>query len=108
MPTKGLIFISYRRDDSSDVTGRIYDRLVKAFGRSAIFKDVNDIRLGADFRERVADEISQCQVLLAVIGPGWLNATDAMATVVLRIRRILSGSKLSRLCSRSVTWCRCW
>src|SRR5262249_52558407 len=27
-PATGSIFISYRRDDSADITGRIYDRLV--------------------------------------------------------------------------------
>jgi hypothetical protein len=28
----GSIFICYRREDSADVTGRIYDRLVDRFG----------------------------------------------------------------------------
>src|SRR5687767_2349893 len=32
------IFISYRRADSADIAGRIYDRLAGHFGESAIFK----------------------------------------------------------------------
>ena len=27
--------ISYRREDSADVTGRIYDRLIQQFGRAS-------------------------------------------------------------------------
>lgn len=44
------ILISYRREDSAHVTGRIYDRLVQQFGRTAVFKDVDSIPLGIDFR----------------------------------------------------------
>ncbi|HEX2992222.1 MAG TPA: hypothetical protein VHO49_16160, partial [Anaerolineales bacterium] len=39
----GPIFLSYRRSDSADITGRIYDRLVDDLGRSPIFKDVDSI-----------------------------------------------------------------
>ena len=44
------IFISYRRNDSADVTGRIYDRLVYGFGKETIFKDVDSIPFGVNFR----------------------------------------------------------
>ena len=43
------IFICYRREDSADVTGRIYDRLVDHFGPERVFIDVEAIRLGYDF-----------------------------------------------------------
>jgi hypothetical protein len=46
------IFISYRRADSQQISGRIHDRLVSAFGKRNIFKDVDDIPPGMDFRER--------------------------------------------------------
>lgn len=35
------IFVSYRRDDSADVTGRLYDRLSSHFGTDSVFKDVD-------------------------------------------------------------------
>lgn len=66
------IFISYRRDDSSDVTGRIYDRLVQHFGKQSVFKDVDSIPLGADFRKHLGDSVGRCDVLLTVIGRQWL------------------------------------
>jgi TIR domain-containing protein len=66
------IFISYRRQDSSDVTGRIYDRLIQHFGKPSVFKDVDSIPLGADFRKHLDDSVAQCDVLLTVIGRQWL------------------------------------
>jgi hypothetical protein len=70
------VFISYRRGDSADVSGRIYDRLVAQFGDEAIFKDVDDIPIGVDFKKHLGDTIAACSVMLVVIGPRWLSATD--------------------------------
>jgi GH25 family lysozyme M1 (1,4-beta-N-acetylmuramidase) len=70
------IFISYRRDDSADVTGRIYDRLVAAFGREAIFKDVDNIPMGVNFKEYLGKQVLHTKVMLAVIGPKWLTVAD--------------------------------
>jgi hypothetical protein len=58
------IFISYRREDSADVTGRIYDRLVNVFGEDAIFKDVDSIPLGVNFKKYLDDKVQECQVTL--------------------------------------------
>lgn len=65
------VFVSYRRSDTTDVTGRLYDRLVGRFGRETIFKDVDSVPLGVDFRERIAEAINRSAVILAVIGPHW-------------------------------------
>jgi ABC-type iron transport system FetAB ATPase subunit len=70
------IFISYRRSDSQDVAGRIYDRLAQHFGKEAIFKDVDDIPGGEDFRIFLQTTLQQCKVVLAIIGPDWVNALD--------------------------------
>ena len=72
----GAIFISYRRSDSADITGRIYDRLVEEYGRTSIFKDVDSIPLGTDFKEYLDRKVSECNFLLAVIGDRWLDASD--------------------------------
>ncbi|MEM8808728.1 MAG: toll/interleukin-1 receptor domain-containing protein [Cyanobacteria bacterium P01_G01_bin.38] len=71
------IFISYRRSDSGDITGRIYDRLVGHFGPDVIFRDIQSIPFGVDFRNYIETELSGCQVLVAVIGPTWLTVQDA-------------------------------
>ncbi len=70
------IFISYRRSDSPDATGRIYDRLVGAFGKPQVFKDVDSIPLGRDFRGHLNDIVGDCGVMLAVMGPHWTQARN--------------------------------
>jgi TIR domain len=68
------IFLSYRREDSADVAGRIYDRLVQQFGKEQVFKDVDSIPLGVDFRKHLAGMVGSCDILLAVIGVNWQTA----------------------------------
>ncbi len=68
-----LIFISYRRNDCADVTGRIHDRLVQRFGERRIIQDVASIPLGVDFRDYIEKVVPACSVLLSIIGPGWLD-----------------------------------
>jgi hypothetical protein len=68
-------FISYRRYDSADVVGRIYDRLVAAYGADQIFKDVDNIPIGEDFRKILNEAVTSCAVLLVVIGRDWLTVT---------------------------------
>jgi hypothetical protein len=71
------IMISYRREDSADVTGRIYDRLVHAFGRETVFKDVDSIPLGVNFKQHLDTVVSDCRALVVVIGQKWLVCADA-------------------------------
>jgi TIR domain len=75
-PSAGRVFISYRRQESSGLAGRLYDRLAARFGDSQVFMDVDTIALGVDFAEVIAQAVSTCEVLLAVIGPRWLAAVD--------------------------------
>ena len=71
------IFISYRRDDSRAISGRIYDRLVEAFGEDNIFKDVDRIPPGSTFAEVLGAELQKCNVLLIIIGQKWVNIADS-------------------------------
>jgi hypothetical protein len=70
------VFISYRRDDSAGHAGRVHDRLQQEFGRDFLFMDVDSIPLGANFAKVLGEEVAKCDVLLAMIGPGWLDAHD--------------------------------
>lgn len=70
------IFISYRRSDSEMIAGRIYDRLVAAFGKDNVFKDVNKIPFGAPFRNFISESVSIQDIVLIVIGPDWLSVKD--------------------------------
>ena len=76
----GRIFLSYRRADSADVTGRIYDRLAEYFGEAAIFKDVDSIPPGIDFKEHLEKAVGKCKIFLVVIGDKWLEVSDSLNT----------------------------
>lgn len=69
------IFLSYRRNDSAVAADSIYRFLSRRFGADQIFKDVNSIPLGVDFREQLSLEIQSCGVFVAIIGENWLNAS---------------------------------
>jgi hypothetical protein len=73
------IFLSYRRDDSADIAGRIFDHLERRFGRDRLFLDVDAISYGDDFRHRIDEALNQTGVLLAIIGDRWLDAGDRTA-----------------------------
>jgi hypothetical protein len=70
------IFINYRRDDSPGVAGRLFDHLALTYSRRGIFMDVDAMKPGVDFARQLETQVSQCRVLLAVIGPRWLDAKD--------------------------------
>ena len=70
------VFLCYRRDDSAAFTGRVQDRLEQGFGRDLLFMDVDAIPLGVNFVTALHEAVAECEVLLAVIGPNWLEARD--------------------------------
>lgn len=72
----GKIFINYRRDDSIGMAGRLHDRLAQTFGRDKLFMDVDHIPAGADFVAHLNNQVAECDVVLAIIGPNWLRAKD--------------------------------
>ncbi|HCN30561.1 MAG TPA: hypothetical protein DIT64_17860 [Verrucomicrobiales bacterium] len=71
------IFICYRRDESSDISGRIYDRLVSAINKEAVFQDIDSMPYGVDFREHAREALQNCRVVLVIIGPGWTDIRDS-------------------------------
>ena len=65
------IALSYRRDDSQAITGRLFDRLAGHFGRERVFRDIDSIAPGTDFRLQVEEALKSCGVLIAVMGRAW-------------------------------------
>ena len=74
------IFISYRRDDSAALAGRVYDRLEREYGRDRLFMDIDAIPLGAKFAQIIKEAVEQSVVVLVIIGPRWLCAVDENGT----------------------------
>ena len=71
-----MIAISYRRQDSSPVAGRLYDRLQAEFGKGSVFMDFDSIPYGVDFREHIKTTLQRAKVVVAIIGPEWTGSRD--------------------------------
>jgi hypothetical protein len=71
-PMSTRIFVSYRREDAEDIAGRIRDRLVQVFHKENVFFDIH-IKGGDDFDREIDRHIDLSQVLVAIIGPKWLE-----------------------------------
>jgi hypothetical protein len=69
------IFISYRRDDSRGYAGRLQGDLSRRYTDEHVFRDI-EIPPGADFGEYITSLVDKCNVVLAIIGPGWLDARN--------------------------------
>jgi hypothetical protein len=65
------IYISYRRP-SSVSAGRIYDRLSMELGGN-VWMDIHSVPSGADFHEHNRNALKQSDIMVVVIGLGWLN-----------------------------------
>lgn len=88
----GLIFLSYRRQDTAYPAGWLYARLVARFGQGRVFKDLHSIDPGDDFVEVLTAAVSSCSALLALIGRRWASVTDKSGA-----RRIDSPGDFVRL-----------
>lgn len=69
------VFISYRRDDTAGVVGRLYDRLSARFGQRNVFLDVDAVPRGVDFREQMLQAVRVSDVFLLIIGKDWLGSS---------------------------------
>ena len=67
------ICLSYRRSDSSAITGRIYDHLAQRYGVDSVFMDVGSIPYGVDYRDHIRNVFEGAKILVAIMGPGWLG-----------------------------------
>ena len=70
------VFISYRREDSRYQARMIHSAFCKAIPSDHVFMDVDTIRPGTNFRKTLKGWVDECEVLLALIGPGWMDARD--------------------------------
>src|SRR5689334_4286043 len=68
------IFISYRREDSADTADRIFEQLSYRFGRENVFRDIDSIPPGVDFKTWIEQGIRSSRMVLVIVGKDWLNA----------------------------------
>ena len=73
---KQRIFISYRRDDSQWVAGRLADSLAAYFGDDRVFRDIDGIAAGERFADVIDNTLSKADAVVVLIGRHWLTAAD--------------------------------
>lgn len=70
-----VIFISYRRKDSSGHAGRLHEELVRRYGREAVFMDIDSLEGGVEFREQIHQTLDAADTALVLIGEAWAAPT---------------------------------
>ncbi len=70
------IFISYRRTDSTDISRRLYDKLAQRVGKHNVFRDVDTLIKGENFRAGIERFLIHSDVMLVLIGHQWLDVRD--------------------------------
>jgi hypothetical protein len=71
------MFLSYRRADTQEVVGRIFDHLKAYYPPAQIFRDLDSIPLGKPFPEAIREALSRAKTVLVVIGPRWASITNS-------------------------------
>jgi hypothetical protein len=76
VPEIPKIFISYRREDSKHVAGRIADHFSRNY--ADVFMDLQSIRPGYSFSESIRKALRSSSVVLVIIGELWLRSADTV------------------------------
>lgn len=97
------VFLSYRRSDVGGHAGRLSDALSHRLGARNVFHDVTDIGPGRDFTHAIDQALDASDAVLAVIGPGWLGATDPHGELRLRQPDDYVRRELARALERGAT-----
>ncbi|HEV3361700.1 MAG TPA: toll/interleukin-1 receptor domain-containing protein [Pseudonocardiaceae bacterium] len=71
------IFVNYRGGDGQNSADLLKYALSEKFGADEVFLAPNMIKPGSDFERELLRGVRACEVLLAVVGPNWLTATNA-------------------------------
>lgn len=72
----GLVFISYRRDDSAGYARALGDALAREFGAGRVFIDVDDIAAGQAFGDVIQRQLDSARLLLVLMGRRWLGERE--------------------------------
>ena len=71
------IFINYRRLDSAHARS-VYQGILPRFGKNHVFMDIDRIEPGEDFLKAIEKVVESCDVLIVLIGKGWLSQIERL------------------------------
>ena len=76
MSPQKRIFISYRKTDTGPLALYLYDHLCMVFGERRIFRDIDSLPLGQNWRNQIEKALASCKVVVVLIGKNWLTIAD--------------------------------
>ena len=65
------VFMSYRRTDDANFTGRFHDKLIGTFGEANVFRDIDSIPAGTKFEDVITARLADVDAVVALIGATW-------------------------------------
>lgn len=97
------IFISYRRKESRPHARLIFQDLRKRYRRERVFMDVDGLKPGENFRDKIGRQLEGCTVLLALIGPQWAQVRDEQGALRLHDERDFVRMEIATALQRGIT-----
>lgn len=73
----GKIFVNYRRDDAPGDARGVRDAVAAKLGKANVFMDVDNLLVGQRFDIELAKALDNCDMLIAIIGPRWMELLRA-------------------------------
>src|SRR5262245_36767033 len=70
------VFLAYRPADGESAVELLFDELEQRLGSGKVFRDLDRIRPGMNFKTVIREEIEKCDICLVIIGAQWLDARD--------------------------------
>jgi TIR domain len=70
------IFLCYRREDTQGFVRGIYGNLAEKYGHEQVFRDIDSIPAGVRWSAWIESRVSQCSIMIVLIGNTWLSAKD--------------------------------
>jgi len=90
------IFISYRREDNRYPVDYINRACREKYGHENVIFDVDSIQPGENFRNYLEEQVSQCDVMIVVIGKKWVRILKERDKETLDFVRIEIESAIKR------------
>lgn len=86
------VFISYRREDTADLSGLLARDIKDDLGLSNVFRDTDDLRPGLEFPVEIERRVVESNVTIALIGSSWAGSggTDRLQDPEDWVRREIS------------------
>ena len=97
------IFITYRRKESRPHARLIFQDLRKRYRRGRVFMDVDGLKPGENFRDKIGRQLEGCTVLLALIGPQWAQVRDEQGALRLHDERDFVRMEIATALQRGIT-----